>query len=98
MVVIIIIAIALVAMGIIILAGKGDNLIAGYNTASRKEKAMYDIKKLRLLIGILMFVIAPCLFLSFVGDHMTGSIVGSLLIAVFCIIVVALANTWAKKK
>ena len=38
MIVQIIIAIILALMGVIVLAGKGDMLIAGYNTASKEEK------------------------------------------------------------
>lgn len=38
MVVLIIVAALLLIMGIIILIGKGDNLIAGYNTASQKRE------------------------------------------------------------
>ena len=41
MIVLIIVAAILVIMGIIILIGKGDNLIAGYNTASKEERR-YD--------------------------------------------------------
>ena len=99
MVIIIIISVALAAMGIVILAGKGDNLIAGYNTASREERAMYDVRKLRLLIGILMFIIAACLCLfELLGDPGKGALAGSFMILVLCIVVVVLANTWAKKK
>ncbi|MBR4753585.1 MAG: DUF3784 domain-containing protein, partial [Lachnospiraceae bacterium] len=46
MIVVIIIAALMVIMGIFILIGKGDMLIAGYNTASKKEKEKYNIKKL----------------------------------------------------
>ena len=50
MVIAYIIAALLVIMGIIVLLGKGDNLIAGYNTASPEEKAKINIKRLRGLI------------------------------------------------
>ena len=46
-------------MGIVILVGKGDNLIAGYNTASKEEKSLYNIKRLRGLIGGLLVLLAP---------------------------------------
>ena len=39
MIVIIVIAVLLLVMGVVILVGKGDNLIAGYNTASQEERA-----------------------------------------------------------
>ena len=53
----IIIALFFVVLGIIVLAGKGDMLIAGYNTAPKEEKEKVNIKRLRLLIGGLLVVI-----------------------------------------
>ena len=97
MITLIIVAAIFVIMGVVILLGKGDNLIAGYNTASQKERAQYNIKRLRGLIGGLLIVLAPMLFLLH-GETMaaTGSFVA--LTILLCIIVVILANTWAKKK
>ena len=40
--------------------GKGAFLIAGYNTASQKEKAKYDEKALCRFMGKLMFALAAC--------------------------------------
>lgn len=54
MIVIIIVAAVCVILGVLILAGRGDNLIAGYNTASKDEREKYDIKRLRLCIGVLI--------------------------------------------
>ena len=98
MIVLIIVAAILAISGVVILIGKGDNLIAGYNTASRKEREQYDIKRLRGLIGGLLIVLAPMTFLLLGGETMTGvwTFVG--LTFVLCILVVGLANTWAKKK
>jgi len=36
--------------GIVILTGKGDMLIAGYNTASEEKRKKIDIHRIRLLI------------------------------------------------
>ena len=98
MIVTIIVSALLLILGIIVLVGKGDNLIAGYNTASEKEKAQYDIKRLRGLIGGLLVVLAPITFFSLKAETMAavGSYVACTL--ALCIIVVILANTWAKKK
>ena len=63
MIVLIIVAAILLIMGIIILVGKGDNLIAGYNTASKEEKSQYNIKRLRGLIGGILVVLAPMMLL-----------------------------------
>ena len=98
MVVIIIVAALLLIMGIIILIGKGDNLIAGYNTASEKEKSQYNIKRLRGLIGGLLIVLAPMIFLLEREDTMAASLSFVVLVFILCIVVVILANTWAKKK
>ena len=53
-----------VVLGIIFAAGKGANLIAGYNTASRKEKAKTDEKKLLKAMSVFMFVLAGCFLVS----------------------------------
>ena len=85
-------------MAIVILAGKGDWMIAGYNTASKEEKETVNIKRLRLILGILLLIIAPLLFM--LGDHSdktTGLIFAGIVI-VLTTVAVILANTWAKKK
>ncbi|MBR5856505.1 MAG: DUF3784 domain-containing protein [Bacteroidales bacterium] len=41
---------ALVAMGVVVLSGKGDWMISGYNTASSEGKAKYNLKRLRLVM------------------------------------------------
>ncbi len=98
MIVLIIVAATLVIMGIIILIGKGDNLIAGYNTASKEDRAKYNIKRLRGLIGGLLIVMAPMMFLLNGEDTMSATWSFVALVFVLCIVVVILANTWAKKK
>ncbi len=98
MIVLIIVALVCVGLGIWILIGKGDNLISGYNTASKEEREQYDIKRLRGMIGGLLIVQAPLLILM-LGQESMASIWSFCAISfVLCIIVVILANTWAKKK
>ena len=98
MIVIIIIAAVLVIMGVLILIGKGDNLIAGYNIASEEEKAQYNVKRLRGLIGGLLMALAPMMLLLDGEDTMAATWSFVALVFVLCIVVVILANTWAKKK
>ncbi len=98
MIVLIIVAAILVILGIIIIIGKGDNLIAGYNTASEEEKAQYNVKRLRGLIGGLLIVLAPMMLLLDGENTMTATWSFVALVFVLCIVVVILANTWAKKK
>ena len=96
MIAVILVAALLLVMGIVILLGKGDNLIAGYNTASDQEKAKYNIKRLRGLLGGFLIILAPMLFLMLNETvEATGAFMG--ITIVLCIIVVILANTWAKK-
>ena len=58
------IAALFLVLGIIFAAGKGANLIAGYNTASPEEKAKTDEKKLLKAMSVLMFVLAGCFVIS----------------------------------
>ena len=98
MIVLIIVAIILAIMGVLILIGKGDNLIAGYNIASKEERAQYNIKRLRGLIGGLLIALAPMMFLLNGENTMAATWSFVALVFVLCIVVVILANTWAKKK
>ena len=94
----IIVAALCAIMGIIVLLGKGDFLIAGYNTASDKEKEKYNIHRLRFVVGVVLLAIAclmPLLLLK-VGNVFKGLLSG--IVVVLCIAAVILANTWAKKK
>ncbi len=98
MIIVILLSAVLLIMGIIILIGKGDNLIAGYNLATEEEKKKYHVKRLRGLIGGLLVVMAPLTFfmMRVPSTANTMSFVASTF--VLCIVAVILANTWAKKK
>ena len=98
MIVLLFVPVLLLVMGIIILIGKGDNLIAGYNTAPKEERAEYDIKRLRGLIGGLLIVLAPMTFFTLKEGTMAATWSFIALTFVLSIVVVILANTWAKKK
>ena len=86
----------LLLLGAVVFCGKGDFLIAGYNTSSEEEKAKYHIKRLRGLIGgncVLVAALALLLRLTEIGKEIFApAIVAS------CVLVIVLANTWAKKK
>lgn len=84
-------------MGLAVLLGKGDNFIAGYNTASEREKEKYNIKRLRLATGVTVLAVACLLplYLLNVSDALRFTFSG-ILVAI-CIAGVILSNTWAKK-
>lgn len=87
-----IISLIVLVLAIIILTGKGDNLIAGYNTSTEEEKERYNIKRVRICIGGVLLILSPIMLLF--ADNFV------LLIAVvppLSILSVILANTWAKR-
>ena len=94
----IIVSAILLLSGFIILIGKGDKLIAGYNTASEEEKAQYSIKRLRGLIGGMLLVLGPITFILLRMETMAATLTYLGLTFVLTVVVIILANTWAKEK
>lgn len=98
MVVNIIIGGLMAVMGIVILAGKGDKLIAGYNTASKEEREKVNVKRLRLLIGGFLMLLG-LMYGLLVEIGSTKSVMGfGAITLVLAFVVIALANSWAMKK
>ena len=83
-------------LALVIYLGKGDGLIAGYNTASEKERAKYNIKRLRLLMTLLMLLTSGfVLSLLYITPILIPLITQGFIFV--CVVVVVLANTWGKK-
>ena len=94
-----IIAVLFLVFAIVFLMGKGDKLIAGYNTASEEERAKINIKRLRVLMAILSVITAGYVsILPIIGDNPQDQMVGMFVFFAITILFVILANTWAKKK
>ena len=55
--------------GAVLMRGKGAFLIAGYNTSSPKEKAVYDEKALCRAVGTMMFSLAFCFLVAGIGTY-----------------------------
>ena len=95
-------AIAFIALALTFLAGKGDKLIAGFNTASEEERSKVDIHRLRILMAICSFLAAIlCVFVGFFGDDKAMSMIAAIVFIVFIvltIVIIILSNTWGKKK
>ena len=88
-----------IPLTLLILSGRGDNLIAGYNTANEKEREQYHIKRLRLVIaGILLATIILFWIPFLMNDKELYKYI--VLVGMFpvCFIGIILANTWAKMK
>lgn len=89
----IVVTVLLAVLGILVLIGKGDWAISGYNTASAEERAQYNIRRLRLVIGLtsvaVAFFVALSIFLK-VEWILFVTVLPATLLALI------LSNTWAK--
>ncbi len=99
------VSIVLVLLGVIVLIGKGDMLISGYNTLPTEKKAQYDVKRLRRVTAMLLFVIAIMLplyelYISTLNESKiaVATIVLTVVIIAISIIGVILMNTYCKRK
>ena len=97
-----IVSVILLVMAVVILIGKGDSLIAGYNTASREAQQVYDKRRVRILVGVLLIIVA--LALPLFGILLVLGYKEAVLVAlpVTAFVLVAgtftVAHFWAKKK
>lgn len=105
--VVLVISVGLIIMGVIILIGRGDMLISGYNTASVEKKTQYNIGRLRKVTAILLFVIAlMCPFYYYFIAHadsddlaiMMSTVVFTVVIVIVVIVGVIIMNTYCKIK
>lgn len=88
----------IIFFAIVILTGKGDGLMAGYNTASEEKRKKVNIKRLRLLTSAMLFL-ASIFFcvMPFIRDNEVINLTSPIFLIVIFVFVI-LANTWAKKK
>jgi len=95
----IIFVVLFVVLAIVFAMGKGDMLIAGYNTASEEERRTVNIHRLRILMAIICVITAVYSgVLGFIGEDMVNGMIATIIFIVITIVFVIFANTWAKKK
>lgn len=95
----IIIAIIFIVLAIVFLMGKGDMLIAGYNTASEEEREKVNIHRLRILMAVICVITAGfCSLLAFIGENKDQAGVAAVVFIIITFVFIILANTWAKNK
>ncbi len=83
-------------MSIVIAIGKGDELIAGYNTSSKEEKAKVNIKRLRFLTSILLLLVSAFIMvLPYTTQKQQYIMLAGSFPVLFIFLI--LANTWCKK-
>ena len=92
------IAVALFVLGILVATGKADRWIAGYNTASEEECAKVNIKRVRWISAIILWISDIYLvFLAIANLSAIGIIITTLAFIVVCIIFSIFAATSTKK-
>lgn len=75
-------------LALLIMLGLGDNLISGYNTASDEKKARYNLQRLRMSTGIIIFVLTAAVWATILlqlPDYSTAIICGVISILMFII-------------
>lgn len=83
----------------IVMKGRCDKFFAGYNTASKEEKAQVNVKRARILVALLSVLSGTisCI-IPLLADN-NGAITGAMVVLLsFGLVFIVLANTWAKKK
>lgn len=95
----IVFSILFIILAIVFLIGKGDKLIAGYNTASEEERQQVNIHRLRILMAIVSVITAVfCYLMPYVGRDKRDVLAVTGIFFLVNLIIIILANTWAKKK
>ena len=90
--------ILLVPLTLLILSRRGDNLIAGYNTATKEEREQFNMKRLRMVIGGILFLTIIAFWIPVLIGNQKFIIPMTIALIPICFIGIILANTWAKKK
>ena len=85
---------------IVLLLGRGNWLISGYNTASKEEKAKYNEKKLCRTMGIGMSVIAILLLIMGVFENILPAFFVYIALGIILadvVIIIVLGNTICRR-
>lgn len=83
----------------IVMKGRADKFIAGYNTASKEEKAQVNVKRARILLALLSVLSGTISCIIPLLTDNNGVITGAMVVLLsFGLVFIVLANTWAKKK
>lgn len=104
MLTLLILAILLVLLGIILLAGKGSFLIAGLNTMPQKERDKYNIPNITRFVGRLLLICGFILLaiyivgLLWVEHFNTITIIGTIIIFLSVVASVIYINISSKFK
>ena len=93
------ITLGLALLAVIILLGKGDAFIAGYNTSREEHRKQFNIRRLRVVVAaLLLLTVAFVWLVALIDDILVNFLVGLPVLFACYIFGIILANTWCKKK
>ncbi|MBC8611959.1 Domain of uncharacterised function (DUF3784) [uncultured Ruminococcus sp.] len=81
-----------------LLFGKGSWLIAGYNTASEKERRKYDEKKLCRTMGVFLLFVGGIILAIALADTLWFAVLSGAVICAAVIVLLIYANIGCKRK
>ena len=87
--------VVVLVLALLIILGLGDNLISGYNTASDEKKARYNLQRLRISTGIIIFVLTAAMWLCILlqlPEYSTAVVVG-----VLAVVAVVIQKLYVKR-
>ncbi len=93
------VSLMMIILAIVILTGKGDGLIAGYNTAREEERNRFNTKRLRAVVAaMILFTLAFVWLVSLIDSTVVIFLVCLPVLFGFYILGIVIANKWCKKK
>ena len=94
-----VISLMLVLLAVVILTGKGDGFIAGYNTAKEEERKQFNMKRLRAVVAVMiLFTVAFVWYVNWLNDTVAIMLGAVPVFLIGNIAGIIIANTWCKKK
>ena len=93
------ISLLMIVLAVVIMTGKGDGLIAGYNTAREEKREQYNIKQLRAVVAVLiLFTLAFVWFVALIDDSAVTMLVGLPVLFFVYLAGIIITNRSRKKK
>ncbi len=88
------ISLLVVMMGVVVLMGRGDWLISGYNTLPPEKRQQYNLPRLRLVTGLGTIIVMLSWDMFTIFDLYD---VGSYVVLGEAVVMVVMSKTWAKR-
>ena len=88
------ISLLVVMMGVVVLMGRGDWMISGYNTAPPETRQQYNLPRLRLVTGLGTIIVMLSWDLLVILDLYD---VSAYVLFGEAVVMVVISKTWAKR-